>query len=194
VGILGSADDPALRRRRVPRSRVLRAAGAVVAAVAAVALSGCASNFSAATNQPYQPAAGIANRDGDVYSINTLVVTDGSGNGTVVASLINQQADDDTLQSFTAVDSSGKQITALPLDSPIALPAYPSPNQAVAVGSSGDLRLSGDNLEAGTFVSLTFVFANAAPMTVNVPVVLGGADTNYADIPVGPVPTSAASG
>jgi hypothetical protein len=173
--------------RQARRGRVLQAGAA---AVAVVAVSGCAANFSAATNTPYQPAAGIADRSGDIYSINTLVVTDGSGNGTVAASLINQEADDDTLLSFSATDSSGKAITALPLTDPIALPAYPSPDQAVAVGSSGDLRLEGDNIEAGTFVDLTFTFGTAAPMTVNVPVVLGGTDTNYADIPVGPVPTS----
>jgi hypothetical protein len=182
VGILVIAGDVSTRRRLSRRGRILRAA---VGAVAVAALSGCAANFSAATNEPYQPAAGIADRSGDIYTINTLVVTDGSGNGTVVASLINQEADDDTLQSFTATDSGGNAIKTVGLTSPIDLPAYPSPSQAVAVGETGDLRLTGDNIEAGTFVNLTFEFGTAAPMTVNVPVVLGGPDTNYADIPVG---------
>ena len=47
---------------------------------------------------------------------------------------------------------------------------------------------------AGTFVNMTFTFANAAPLTVNVPVIPGGPETIYADIPVGPVSSTAASG
>jgi hypothetical protein len=189
LGIVGPVR--AARRRTSGRSRWLTAATAVVAVLA---LSGCASNFNAPTNEPYQPAAGISDRSGAVYAINTLVVTDGSGNGTVVSSLINQQETDDSLQSYSATDSAGKAITTTPLDSPIPLPAYPSPDQTVQVGDSGDLRLSGDNVVGGTFVDITFTFASAAPFTVNVPVVVGGPDTAYADVPVGPVSTAAVGG
>ena len=86
-------------------------ARAAFAASAVVALAGCAANFNAPTNDPYQPAAGISDRTGDVYALNTLVVTDEAGNGTVVASLINQATTDDTLQSFSATDSTGADIT-----------------------------------------------------------------------------------
>jgi hypothetical protein len=162
--------------------------------MAALALSGCAANFNAPTNDPYQPAAGISDRSGEIYAINVLVVTDGSGDGTVVASLINHAADDDSLDSYAATDSAGQEIATAPLSDPIALPAPPSPDQSVQVGPTGDLRLSGDNVEAGTFVTITFTFGSAAPLAVEAPVVSGGSDTIYADIPVGPVTTSAASG
>jgi hypothetical protein len=175
----------------IGRNRLLTAA---FAAGAVIGLSGCAANFDAPSNEPYQPAAGISDRSGAVFAINTLVVTDGSGNGTVVSSLINQQPDDDTLQSFSATDSTGAAITAAPLAQPISLPANPSPAQSVQLGSAGALRLSGDNVEGGTFVSITFTFATAAPVTVNVPVVLGGPDTIYADIPVGPSPSGGFAG
>ncbi|HSS68292.1 MAG TPA: hypothetical protein VLK34_07045 [Nocardioidaceae bacterium] len=191
MGILGSAGDVLAGGRRSGRRRALRV---VFAASAVVALSGCAANFNAPTNDPYQPAAGISDRTGDIYSLNTLVVTDGSGNGTVVASLVNQATTDDTLDSFSATDSTGAAITAEPLAQPIDLPAYPSPDQAVALGTAGGLRLTGDNLVAGTFVNITFNFGNAAPLTVNVPVIPGGPDTIYADIPVGPVSSAAATG
>jgi hypothetical protein len=191
VGILGNAGNVRAGGRRSGRHRALRAA---FAASAIVALTGCAANFNAPTNDPYQPAAGISDRTGDVYSLNTLVVTDEAGNGTVVASLVNQATTDDTLQSFSATDSTGADITAEPLAQPIALPAYPSPDQAVAIGTAGDLRLSGDNIVAGTFVDITFTFGNAAPLTVNVPVIPGGPETIYADIPVGPVSSAAATG
>jgi hypothetical protein len=191
VGIVGIAAGARGARRRTSRTRALAAA---TAASATVALTGCAANFSAPTNEPYQPAAGISVRSGEVYAIDTLVVTDGSGNGTVVASLINQQADDDTLQSYTATDSSGNEITTAPLSQPIDLPAYPSPHQAVQVGTAGDLRLSGDNVTGGTFVDLTFTFGNAAPVKVEAPVVVGGADSLYANIPVGPASTGGFAG
>jgi hypothetical protein len=191
VGILGIAGDRSVGRPRTGRIRFLTAA---FAASAVLALSGCAANFNAPTNEPYQPAAGISDRSGAVYAINTLVVADDSGNGTVVSSLINQQQDDDTLQSYSATDSTGADITTTPLAQPIPLPASPSPDQAVQLGSSGDLRLSGNNVESGTFVTITFTFATAAPVTVNVPVVVGGPDTIYSGIPVGPSPSGTASG
>jgi hypothetical protein len=186
VGILGIAHRARVGRRHPARLRVLRA---TTAASVVLLLSGCAANFDAPTNEPYQPAAGISDRSGGVYAIDTLVVTDGSGNGTVVSSLINQQQQDDTLQSYSASDSNGDEITAAPLPQPLDLPAYPSPDQSVQVGTSGSLRLTG-NVEAGTFVTLTFTFGNASPVTVDVPVLNGGPDTAYADIPVGPVPTT----
>jgi hypothetical protein len=190
VGIVGIARDVRGVRRTGrnsrSRSRLLMTA---TAASAVLAMSGCAANFSAPTNEPYQPAAGISDRSGSVYVIDALVVTDGSGNGTVVTSLINQQPRDDTLESYSATDSSGDKITTAPLSTPLTLPAYPSKDQSVQVGTTGSLRLSG-NVEAGTFVNLTFDFGNAAPLTIEAPVVAGGPDTVYADIPVGPVATT----
>src|SRR4051812_21155557 len=85
VRILGIAEDRLFGRRRSHRTRPL-ARTALAAAAAAAALSGCAASFNAPTNEPYQPAAGISDRSTAVYAINALVVTDGSGNGTVVGS------------------------------------------------------------------------------------------------------------
>jgi hypothetical protein len=194
VGIVGIAADLRNGRRRASQIRLLKAATALASAAALAGLSGCAANFNAPTNEPYQPAAGISDRSGEVYAINTLVVTDGSGNGTVVSSLINQDSADDSLQSYSATDSEGKKITTAPLAQPIALPSYPSPDQAVQLGTAGDLRLSGDNVEGGTFINLTFDFDNAAPVTVEVPIVVGGPNTIYADVPVGPAPSGSSAG
>jgi hypothetical protein len=166
-------------------SLVRRVLTSVVVTAAAVVVSGCGASFNASTNIPYQPAAGISDRSGDIYAIDTLVVTDGEGNGTVVSRLINQQTDDDELESVTAVDSTGKEVTVAPLDSPVDIAAAPSPDQSVQLGTDGAVRLTGDAVDAGTFVTLTFTFGSAAPIEVEVPVVAVG--TIYADIPVGPV-------
>lgn len=150
------------------------------AAAALVGLSGCGAGFDAQTQQQYQPAAGVSNRDGDIYAINTLVVTDGQGSGTVVSALINQTDVEDSLQSVTATDDrGGMQVQPLP-EAGFPLPA----NQLVQLGNDGPVRISSEELQAGLFVTLTFTFANAAPVQVDVPVVNDSA--TYADVPVGP--------
>lgn len=170
---LAACISPRLARRSVALAS---------AATALVGVVGCGSNFNAQTQQQYQPAVGISNREGDVFSVNTLVVTDGEGNGTVVSALINQADTNDALRSVTATDE-GRQLQVEPLpDSGIALP----PNRLVQLGNEGLVRIRDDNLRAGYFVTLTFTFANAAPLELDVPVVeAGGAGSPYADVPVG---------
>jgi hypothetical protein len=186
VGI--SAPVPRLR----PRTEAARRTAAAFLIVGLPVLAGCGANFNAQTNQPYQPAEGVSTRTGEVDALNTLVVTDGEGNGTIVSRLVNQQDVADGLALVTAVDSTGEAITAAPPLEPITLEAavsedqsVPSPDQSVQVGTDGALRLTGDNIVAGTFITLTLTFAVAAPITVEVPVVDAG--PTYADIPVGPV-------
>lgn len=152
------------------------------AAAALLGVAGCGSNFNAQTQQQYQPAEGINNRAGDVYAINTLVVTDGKGNGTVVSALINQAQTEDTLRSVTATDGSA-QLKVAPLpESGIVL----RPSRLVQLGTEGSVRIRSDNLRAGFFVTLTFTFANAAPLELDVPVVENEEDSPYADVPVEP--------
>lgn len=151
------------------------------AAAAAFGVVGCGSNFDAQSQQPYQPAVGVSDRSGQIFAINSLVVTDGQGNGTVVSALINETDAEDTLQSVTAADDLGHGLKAQPLpDGGIPLP----PRQAVQLATDGSARLNSGDLEAGRFVSLTFTFASAAPVTVDVPVV--NKTSSYADVPVGP--------
>ena len=173
------ATSPA-RTPPVTRDVVRRFLAGACAAAAMMGVVGCGSNFDAQTQQPYQPAVGISDRSGQVYAINTLVVTDGQGNGTVVSALINQSGAEDTLQSVTAVDDQGggMSVQRLPQGG-ITLP----PRNLVQLATDGSARLSGESLEAGRFVTLTFAFANAAPVKVDVPVV--AQTSTYADVPVG---------
>jgi copper(I)-binding protein len=147
--------------------------------LASLALTGCNGGFDAQTQQVYQAAAGISNRDSEVYVLNALVVTDGKGNGTVAGTLLDQAKQADTLQSVTAVDSSGQKISAK-LASPLPLP----PAQSVKLETDGAVRLTGSSLQAGYLVTVTFTFANAAPLTMTIPVVADSAD--YTSVPVGP--------
>src|SRR5436190_923026 len=70
---------------------------------------------------------------------------------------------------------------------PVGIAAYPSNAQSVQVGTSGALRVSGDQVKPGAYLKLTLTFARAAPVEVDAPIVRPG--TIYADIPVGPAPT-----
>jgi hypothetical protein len=176
---------PATQGHRATPRRRLVAFAAVLATVPA--LVACGANFNAQTNIPYTPAEGVTNREGAVYALNTLVVTDGKGNGTVVSRLVNQEGDADSVQSISATTSSGDEITALPLADPIEIGAAGTGGQAVQLGTDGLLRLTGDNLAAGSFITITFNFGSAAPLEMSVPVVPHG--TVYEEIPVGPVPT-----
>jgi hypothetical protein len=164
------------RSRSAQRWRI---GAGLVAAVFAIA--GCGSNFNAQSEQIYQPAVGLSDRSGQVYAINTLVVTNGKGDGTVIAALINQAHHDDHLRSVTVVDGKGSQLQVAPLPANgLRLPS----TQSVQLADSGAVRVSGPSLEAGTVVTVTFTFAQAAPVTLDVPVVEDS--STYASVPVGP--------
>jgi len=152
-----------------------------VSAVVLGAVPACGAGFDAQTNQPYQPAPGVTVRTSDVYAVNTLVVTDGEGNGTVVTSLVNQAAEPDKLVALTAKDTKGGTVDVSPLpDGGIEL----APQQALQTATDGALRVSTDTLQAGGLVTLAFEFESAARVEVEVPVV--AASTQYADVPIGP--------
>ncbi|MBA2773068.1 MAG: hypothetical protein H0U36_03370 [Nocardioidaceae bacterium] len=154
---------------------------ALVSVVLLGALTGCGAGFDAQTNQPYQPAPGVTVRTSDVYTVNTLVVTDGEGDGTVVTSLVNQASEPDKLVGLTAQDGEGGGVEVSPLpDGGIEL----APGQAVQTATDGALRVHGDTLQAGSLITLAFEFESAARVEVEVPVL--AASTEYADVPIGP--------
>ncbi|MBA2558437.1 MAG: hypothetical protein H0V07_00855 [Propionibacteriales bacterium] len=164
---------------RSPASHRLRAVTA--GAVAAALVTGCGAGFQAQSQQIYQPAVGVNDRSGSVYTINTLVVTDGKGDGTIIAALINQARQDDTLHEVSATDGSSKALAVKPLaHGGVALAS----GQSVQLADSGAVRVSGKSLEAGSLVTVTFTFAQAAPITVDAPVVSNRSSV-YSNVPVG---------
>jgi hypothetical protein len=153
----------------------------VLAFVAALCLTvtGCSGvGFNEQTNKFYQGAAGITNRDGEVYALNALVVTDGKGNGTMVGTLLNVMSTADSLQGVTATDSNGKALTTK-LASPVPLAS----EQAVKLETNASVRLTGKGMVAGYYIHVTFTFATAAPLSMSIPVLPQG--TEYSSVPVG---------
>jgi hypothetical protein len=161
-------------------------------------LVACGAGFDAQTNQVYQPAVGVNDRSGDIFVINALVVTDGSGAGTVVAALINETDETDTLVSVVASSTSGAPLESSDLGGGIELP----PDQSVQLADEG-ISVSGTaaagepgsqeegGVTAGSFVVLQFQFEQAAVVTVEAPVVIDGTEHQdvYEDIPVSPPPS-----
>ena len=175
-------------------SRRRRTAIALLAACAPV-LAACGANFDAQTNQVYQPAVGVNDRSGDVYVVNALVVTDGSGTGTVVASLINQANQSDRLVNVLASTTAGAPLEATGLRKGIELPPLEAvqivDDRVVSVTSTAAGAEPGSDkggVTAGGYVTLQLQFERAPVVEVTVPVVSKSSEHQdvYRDIPVNP--------
>jgi hypothetical protein len=143
------------------RLRPLATAAAALAL--AVPLSSC--GFDYATDRDYTPAGGANNREGTVDILSAVVVSAAEGSGTFVASLSNN--DDEEEQSFTGVSGDdGAEIEAGDFE-PVEIPAGGLVNLAEP---SADIVLTGE-FEAGDFVPLAVDFGNGERITLNVPVV-----------------------
>lgn len=148
-----------------------RRRAAVAALLLVPALSAC--GFNVQTDQVYQPAEGVNERSGEVDVLNALVVSAEDGSGTFAGSLANgDQADADELTSITG------QGLEIELDEPVEIPAAGLVNFA----EEGNVAVTGDDVLAGGFVTLTFTFSSGQSTTVKMPVVVHGGD--YADVPV----------
>jgi hypothetical protein len=140
--------------------RPLATAAAVLAL--AVPLSSC--GFDYATDREYSPAGGANNREGEVDVLSAVVVSAAEGSGTFVASLSNNQ---DEEQTFTGVSGDeGAAVTAAEFE-PIAIAAGGLVNLAEP---PADIVLTGE-FEAGDFVPLSVDFGNGERIMLNVPVV-----------------------
>ncbi len=186
-------------------SRSRRATAAALIVIGAPALVGCGAGFDAQTNQVYQPAAGINDRSGDVYVLNALVVTDGSGYGTVSASLVNKAAEDDALVEVQASLTDGTELETNDLGAGIEL----FPQELVRLADEGAVRISSSEtalepdtqeeaggITPGSFVSIVFLFERGDTVELNLPVVNSTLEGNeyYDDIPIGPPAEEQAAG
>ncbi|HSE72120.1 MAG TPA: hypothetical protein VLA97_15260 [Nocardioidaceae bacterium] len=150
----------------------------IVAAAVLVAvpvLSSCGSNFNAPTDQVYNPGVGVNERSSDVDVLHALVVSGAEGSGTVVAALVNQNVtEEDQLTGITATE--GEQVD---LSGPIEI----GPEKLVQLADEQQtVSIEGEGIRPGLFVELTFEFANAESVTVEVPVVARRGD--FAEVPV----------
>jgi hypothetical protein len=146
--------------------RLLVTAAAVVALAAP--LSSC--GFDYATDRDYTPGSGANNREGAVDVLSAVVVSAAEGSGTFVASLSNNESEEE--QTFTAVAGEDASVTAAEFE-PIAI----TPGGIVNLAEpAAGIVLTGD-FKAGDVVPLTVDFGNGERVSLNVPVVAD--DTGY---------------
>ena len=147
-----------------------------VALVLAVpALAACSTNFGAPTDQDYLPARGVNDRSGDVDVLNVVVVSDTDGTGTVVAGLVNNKSDEDTL---TGVTVAGAEADIANARENAAIPGGGISNLA----TTGAVTASSPDIEGGRFVEVVFTFQHAGAITVEAPVVPREGD--FEDVPL----------
>jgi len=153
----------------------------IAALLLAPALGGC--GFSVQTDQVYQAAVGVDNRDSSVDVLNAVIVTNGTGQGTFAGSLVNNTGTADAVEGVTA-DSTVKVVPG----GALVVPAYGLVNLSTLLQNGKiPLVLDGDAVAAGKYVTLTFTFKTADPVTVEVPVVDNTAEgEDYHQVPLAP--------
>lgn len=134
-------------------TRTRRTALAVLS-VAALSLTGCGANLDAATTRPYQPAEGTNVDTGDIAVRSVLVIGDGQGNASVVATFVNGSTTPDQL-----VQASVGGAPATISGGSLAIPATGSASigrdvRAEASGLSGQVT-------PGLLTDVEFVFGTA---------------------------------
>jgi hypothetical protein len=150
------------------------AAGVLV--LATTALSACGFNY--ATDKVYTPAEGVNNRDSRVDVLNAVVVATEDGQGTFVASLVNNEAP--TYENGQVVDNddvltglAGAGDTQLTADfTEVDLPS----TELVKLADGSGIPVQGESIRLGEFVTVQLTFTNADPVTMSIPVVANNRD------------------
>ncbi|MEJ7635943.1 hypothetical protein [Aeromicrobium sp.] len=148
-----------VRRRRI--------AAAALAVTAALTLGGCGTGFDAQTNQRYQAGVG-ANHHGEMDVLNTLLVANEDGSATFSTSIVNNGNADQTLSSVevTTLDDQPLEVsstkTLLPLQADVL---------SVVGGAADAGGFLVSDAATGAYVKVTLTFSDAAPVTIEAPVV-----------------------
>jgi len=136
-----------------------------VGLVAALVLTGCGTGRDAATQQVYDPGAGVNDRSSDVYVLNAVIVGNGEGRGTLSVSLLDKFGDGDELVQVEATNGAGQPIKVRQAIQPLPI----CTNRLTVLGPDGAVTFRGDFTDGET-VDLALIFADAEPVRMQVPV------------------------
>jgi hypothetical protein len=125
------------------------------------ALGAC--GFDYQTDQVYQPAVGVNNREGVVDVLAAVVVSGTDGSGTFVASLDNK-SQTETAKLTNITGSDGIQVT---LVKQVEIP----PGELVNLADMGVASVTGQAIQPGGFARLTLEFESGETAEVNAPIV-----------------------
>ena len=159
------------------KSPIKRRVAIVAVLLLAPALGAC--GFSAQTDKIYQAATGVNDRSGTVGILDAQVVSAQEGTGTFVATLDN--TDPKTADRLVSITGDGVTAKSKGVDIPadgVANLAAPGED-----GSSAQVQIDGDAIQAGKWVRLTFVFASGQSSEVLVPIVSSDS-ADYQDVPL----------
>mgnify|MGYP006172282559 FL=1 len=166
----------AARGTHVNVRRPARTTVALATAAMALGLSSC--SYDNPTDMVYDPAIGVNDQSSDVFVLNAVIVkgSDTSTDGTLVTTLVNKAAEDDQLAGVeVGGEDQGAGVSGG--TSTVELPA----DESVVLDSDSDLSVSGEPVQDGAFITLTYTFANAEAVTMEVPVVVQG-EGYYEDV------------
>jgi copper(I)-binding protein len=138
--------------------RRILAAG-TVGLVATAVLTAC--GFDYPTDRISNLTVGTDYRDGNVSVLNAVVVSTAGNGGTLIATLVNNTAED---QQVTGITGTGK-VTSVEM-SPLTI----KPNSLVNLANEGGYAVSG-TFGVGDVVDLTFAFGDGTTAPMEVPVV-----------------------
>jgi copper(I)-binding protein len=138
--------------------RRILAAG-TVGLVATAVLTAC--GFDYPTNRISNLTVGTDYRDGNVSVLNAVVVSTAGNGGTLIATLVNNTAEE---QQLTGITGTGK-VTSVEM-SPLTI----KPNSLVNLANEGGYAVSG-TFRVGDVVDLTFAFGDGTTAPMEVPVV-----------------------
>lgn len=135
--------------------------------IAAVFLiTGCGVGPNAFTNQQGPTGDGTYEQINKVYAQNVVVVVDKNENATLVATLINNSGQEDSLIDVVVGNPGPQRINFTP-EKPINLPQ----GKRVNLGNSPDavhVDLLNFPVKTSSYVSVTLVFENAGALPLNV--------------------------
>lgn len=163
-----SADRPMESRLLVSSVRRRRLAATALAATAILTLTACgdARGFNSQTSQQYQAGVG-ANHHGKIEVLNALFVANDDTSATLSAGIVNNSGSDQSLSAVTVTSMSGDEVPVR--STRIPLPQYGLTTLGGEADATG-IRVP-DGARAGYYLKVTLSFTDAAPITIEAPVV-----------------------
>ena len=188
--MLTSSSRSPRRPRDVPRAGARRlTAGLAASVVATAVLAGCGTGRDTQVLQIYNAPEGQDIREGLTDVLGTVVVLDDNGTGTVVAGLIGPYDTDDALVGVEATSSDGQPLETAIVSGDVPVPA----GQLAKLPDQGAVTVTGEGMEPGSLVDMTFSFEVGGPVSGAVPIVTRD-DKTYANVPIPEQPAGEVAG
>lgn len=171
---------------RLRKARGLLAASALAAGLM-LGVAACGTGFGAQSNAIYDPGLGTNSRGGGVDVLNALLVDNGSGSGTLSATLVGDYGQTRQLTQVTAMSLQHDDLKVALTSGPVNL----APGCPVQLGRGAAVVISGSAVAPGYVVTVDFSFTGA--QQVSLPVLVVARSSMYASVATASAPTGSAT-